>query len=89
MHWIAKSFYCDFVLIKPVLKMNDSSILNGTGPEVVPTSDTGSGASPGYVLSHKERMFREILMANYQCNMTVLSQPYPADGKYWQSYIGI
>ncbi|XP_069108264.1 calcitonin gene-related peptide type 1 receptor-like [Argopecten irradians] len=53
---------------------------NRTEPEVLTTVSTTSGALPIPSLTPEELMVRGIWMAWYECNATVLSQPYPEDG---------
>ncbi|OWF42076.1 Calcitonin receptor [Mizuhopecten yessoensis] len=60
--------------------MNSTLFPSIREPETLPTIDTTSGAPPMLSNTPEEEMVRGIWMAWYECNVTVLSQPYPTDG---------
>ncbi|XP_021341157.1 calcitonin gene-related peptide type 1 receptor-like [Mizuhopecten yessoensis] len=61
-------------------KMDTMLFTNITELDILPTTDTTSGALPVRSLNPEEEMIRRIWMAWYECNITILSQLYPSDG---------
>ncbi|XP_060069397.1 calcitonin gene-related peptide type 1 receptor-like [Ylistrum balloti] len=60
--------------------MNNSSFPYYLDPELLSETTTTKGVPTSLSLSPEQEMVRGIWMAWYECNVTVMSQPYPSDG---------